>query len=149
MISPAKRRPPRAYRDEVPALPWTTVSNPADPAGACTIFAARLPLRHYREMPRLLWLTLRVRRQLTHTPGLLGYAIGMEIRHKTLWTSSAWAHRTGLAAFDQAAAHQTAKQVLRNAILAPTFAVWTCSLDQLPVSWQETRAHLEAVSKRS
>ena len=72
-----------------------------------------------------------------------------EIRHKILWTSSAWAHRTGLARFDQAAPHQTAKLALRSAILAPTFAVWTCPIDQLPVPWYETRARLGAVSKRS
>ena len=132
----------------MPALPWTTVSSAPNPAGACTIFAAQLPLRRYRQMPRLLLLTLRVRRQLNHTPGLLGYAIDLEIRHKTLWTSSAWTHRTGLAAFDQAAPHQTAKQTLRSAILAPTFAVWTQRIDQLPVPWHETRAHLRAVTKR-
>ena len=133
----------------MPALPWTTVSGPADPAGACTIFAAQLPLRSYRRLPRLLWLVLRVRRQLTHTPGLLGYTIDLEIRRKTLWTSSAWTHRAGLAAFDKAAPHRTAKQALRSAILAPTFAVWRCPVDQLPVPWQETRARLEAASKRS
>ena len=133
----------------MPALPWTTVSSLADPAGPCTIFAAQLPLRYYRQVPRLLWLTLRIRRQLTHTPGLLGYAIDLEIRHKTLWTSSAWTHRTGLAAFDQATPHQTAKQALRSAIFAPTFAVWTCPVDLLPVPWRETRARLRAISKRS
>jgi hypothetical protein len=133
----------------VPALPWTTVSSAPDPASACTIFAAQLPLRCYRKMPHLLWLTLRIRRRLAHTPGLLGYTVDLELRHKTLWTSSAWAHRTGLAAFDQAAPHQTAKHALRNAILPPTFAIWTCPVDQLPVSWHETRARLRAVSKRS
>jgi hypothetical protein len=100
-------------------------------------------------MPRLLWLTLRIRRHLTHTPGLLGYAFDLEIRHKTLWTCSAWAHRTGLAGFDQAAPHQSAKHALRGAILAPTFAVWTCPIDQLPVPWHETRARLRAASKTS
>ena len=133
----------------MPALRWTTVSSPSDATGACTIFAAQLPLRYYRQMPRLMWLTLRIRRQLTHTPGLLGYATDLEIRHKTLWTSSAWTHRTALAAFDQAAPHQTAKQALRNAILAPTFAVWTCRIDQLPVPRHEIRARLTAVNKRS
>jgi hypothetical protein len=131
----------------VPALPWTTVSNPPDPTGVCTIFAARLPLRCYCHMPRLLWLTLRIRHQLAHTCGLLGYAVDLEIRGKTLWTSSAWAYRAGLAAFDQAAPHRSAKQALRSAILTPTFAVWTCPIDHLPVPWHESRARLEAVGK--
>jgi hypothetical protein len=98
----------------VPALPWTTVNSPSEPAGVCTVFAAQLPLRFHRHMPRLLWLTVRIRRQLPHVPGLLGYAFDLEIRHKTLWTSSAWSHRTGLAGFDQAVPHQTAKQALER-----------------------------------
>ena len=133
----------------MPALPWTTVNSPPDPASACTIFAAQLPLRYYRKMPHLIWLTLRIRRRLAHTSGLLGYTLDLEIRHKTLWTSSAWNRRATLASFEQAAPHQTAKRALRNAILPPTFAVWTCPIDQLPVSWHETRARLRAVSKRS
>lgn len=133
----------------MPALPWTTVNSPPDLASACTIFAAQLPLRHYRRMPHLIWLTVRIRRRLAHTPGLLGYALDLEIRHKTLWTSSAWTRRAALAAFNQAAPHQSAKRALRSAILPPTFAVWTCSVDQLPVSWPETRARLSAVNKRS
>jgi hypothetical protein len=126
----------------VPSLAWITVSSPPDPTRACTIFAARLPLRFYRQMPRLLGLTLRIRRQLSDTPGLLGYAFDIEIRHKTLWTSSAWAHRTGLAGFDRTEPHQAAKRALRSAILSPTFVVWTCPIDHLPVPWPEIRARL-------
>ena len=133
----------------MPALPWTTVSSPCDPTGACTIFAAQLPLRCYRRIPHLLWLTLHIRRQLTHTPGLLGYTVDLEIRHKTLWTTSAWANRSCLARFDQATPHRTAKQALKSAILPPTFAVWTRPIDQLPVPWHEARARLTAADKRS
>jgi hypothetical protein len=96
-------------------------------------------------MPRLLWLTQRIRRQLSHTPGLLGYAFDFEIRHKTLWTSSAWAHRAGLASFDRSEPHQTARQALRSAILSPTFVVWTCPVDRLPVPWEDIRARLTAI----
>jgi hypothetical protein len=130
----------------VPASPWITVSSPPDPAGACTIFAARLPLRFYRQLPRLQWLTLRIRRRLNDTPGLLGYAFDLEIRHKTLWAGSAWAHRTGLADFDHSEVHLTAKRTLSGASLAPTFVVWTCPVDHLPVPWQEIRARLAAIS---
>jgi hypothetical protein len=133
----------------VPALPWTTVGTPASPVRACTIFATQLPLRSYRHLPRLLWLTLRIRRHITHSPGLLGYALDLEVRHKTLWTTSAWANRSGLAAFDRSAPHRTAKQALRSAILAPRFAVWTCPIDQLPVRRHETRARLKAVNNPS
>ena len=132
----------------MPTLPWTTVNTASDPAGACTVFAAQLRLRRYRQMPRLLWLTLRIRRQLAHTPGLLGYAFDLEIRQRTLWTSSAWTRRTALARFERGYPHQSAKLALRSAILPPAFAVWTCPIDRLPVPWRETHDRIRANSNR-
>jgi hypothetical protein len=126
----------------MPSLRWIGVSTPLDPNGACTIFAARLQLRSYRQMPRLLWLAIRIRSQLRASPGILGYAFDLDMRHKTLWTISAWSHRAGLARFDRTGAHSRARHTLRAVMLPPTFAVWTCPIDQLPVPWHETRARI-------
>ena len=93
----------------MPSRRWIGVSRPVDPNGACTIFAARLPLRSYRQMPRLLWLVIRIRSQLRASPGILGYAFDLDMRHKTLWTISAWSHRAGLARFERTGAHSRAK----------------------------------------
>ena len=131
----------------MPCLRWITVSSPADPAGACTIFAARLPLRSYRQMPRLLWFAIHVGTQLHRTPGLLGYTLDLELHQKTLWTASAWTHRGGLARFDRTGAHLKAKQALRAVMLPPTFAVWPYPIDQLPVPWHETRKRLIIASR--
>jgi hypothetical protein len=130
-------------------MPWTSVGRSPDTAGECTIFAARLPVRSYRQIPRLLWFALRIRRQLAHSPGLLGYTFALDMRPKTLWTTSAWAHRTGLAHFDRTAPHRTAKKSLSPGLLPSTFVVWTCPIDQLPVPWDETRARLGAARGRS
>jgi hypothetical protein len=126
----------------VPTLPWITVSRPADPAAACTIFAARLPVRSYRHVPRVLWSAFRIHRQLHHTPGIVGYAFDLEMGQKTLWTVSAWTDRGGLARFDRTAPHWTARHALRAVTLPSTFVVWTCRIDQLPVPWRETRRRL-------
>jgi hypothetical protein len=133
----------------MPAVPWISVSRPADPAGACTIFAARLPLRSYRHMPQLLWFTVRIRAQLRHTPAILGYAFDLEMRRKTLWTMSAWTDRAGLARFDRTDPHSAARQALRAVLLPSTFVVWTCPIDRLPVPWSETRERLSKASLRT
>ena len=131
----------------MPCQRWITVTSPADPAGACTIFAARLPLRSYRQMPRLLWFAIRVDHQLRRTPGLLGYTLDLEVHKKTLWAASAWTHRAGLTRFDRTGAHPKAKQTLRARMLPPTFAVWTYPIEQLPVPWHETRERLNIASR--
>jgi hypothetical protein len=129
----------------MPALRWTTVGRPPDPAGVCTVFAARLPLRSYRDVPRLVWFAVRVRRQLRSATAVLGYALRLRIRDKTLWTVSAWSHRGELARFARTEPHRAAKQALRSAMLPSTIVLWTCPVDRLPVSWHETHERIGAV----
>ncbi len=129
----------------MPALRWTTVSRPFAPAGACTVFGARLPLRSYRDVPRLVWFAVRIRWQLRRTTAVLGYALRLRIREKTLWTVSAWSDRTELARFDRTGPHRTAKQALRGAMLPSTLVLWTCAIDRLPISWHEAHVRISAV----
>jgi hypothetical protein len=100
-------------------------------------------------MPRLLWFAIRVGEQLGRTPGLLGYAMDLELRQATLWTASAWTHRAGLARFDRIGAHMSARQALRAALLPPAFAVWRYPIDQLPVPWHDIRERLISASRRA
>ena len=132
----------------MPALRWTTVGRPADPAGVCTVLAARLPLRSYRDVPRLFWYAVRIRRQLRRTRAVLGYAFMFRIRQKTLWTVSAWSHRAELARFDRTDPHRAAKQALRGAMLPSTLVLWTSPFDRLPISWHETHARITAAKAR-
>jgi hypothetical protein len=73
----------------MPKLPWASISEvPADTE--VTIMGSRLPLRSYRHIPRFLWATLRIRKQLARSQGLVGYALDAELTRKTFWTVSAW-----------------------------------------------------------
>jgi hypothetical protein len=149
VVSPVRTLARLAYRDFVLALPWTTVAGPPGSAGLCTIFAGRLPLRSFRDVPRLLWFVARIRRQLSHTPDVMGYAVALDIREKALWVVSAWSHRAGLARFDRTVPHRTAKVALRSATLPPTFVVWTWPADQLPVPWTETCTRVHEAANRA
>lgn len=133
----------------MPALRWTTVDRPPETAGVCTIFAARLPLRSYRHLPRLVWFAGRVRGQLRLAQGLLGFAFALRVQDKTLWTVSAWSHRTHLARFGRTAPHRTARYALRGAMLPSTLVVWTCPVRRLPVPWHEVQARVEAVGNET
>ncbi|MFJ2031128.1 hypothetical protein [Streptosporangium sp. NPDC087985] len=128
----------------MPALPWTTIRRPPDPATGCTVLAARLPLRSHRDIPRFLWWTLRIRRRLARTPGLVGYAFAADVLGKTFWAVSAWTHRAELGRFDRADPHRTAKGRLRAAMLPSTLVVWSCRADELPPPWEEARRRIAA-----
>ncbi|MDN5857469.1 MAG: hypothetical protein L0H84_02495 [Pseudonocardia sp.] len=126
-------------------LPWTAAPGPHRHL-RCTVFAARLPVRSWKDLPRVLRRALSLRRRLARTPGLIGHAVALHGR--AVWTVSAWTDRKALARFDRDAAHRDAKTALRPHLLPSTLAVWTCPIEDLPVPWAEVRARLAAVGPR-
>jgi hypothetical protein len=129
----------------MPALPWTTLAS-LDPDTECTVMASKLPLRSHRHVPRFLYRTILIRRQLAHTPGLAGYGLNADLRGKTFWTVSAWTRRTDLGRFDRTDPHKSAKDAIRPAMLPSTFVVWTCRASDLPIAWDEVARRIDAVS---
>ncbi len=73
----------------MPALPWLGVGTP-DPDADLIVMASRLPLRSHSDIPRFLRQTWRIRRQLSRSPGLLGYSLDAHLFARTFWTVSAW-----------------------------------------------------------
>lgn len=128
--------------DDVIALPWTTASTAPDPASACTVFAARLPLRSRRALPGAVRHAARIRRRLRAAPGLIGHTVAVDVAAATLWTVSAWDDRAALTRFERSAAHRAAKNDLRERLTPSTFAVWDCPVRDLPLRWTEIRNRL-------
>ena len=131
----------------MPPLPWTTVGT-ADPDTQVTVMASRLPLRHYRHIPGFLRWTLRIRRQLADSPGLVGYALDAQLLRKTFWTVSAWTGGPALRSFNAADPHGRAVEAIRAQMEPSTFVVWTIPARDLPVGWDEVRRRVEAARAR-
>jgi hypothetical protein len=142
LASAPKSRPVEAT---MPALPWTTFAT-IDPTTECTVMASRLPLRSHRDIPRFLLSTLRIRRQLANTPGILGYALDAHLIGKTFWTVSAWTSRADLGRFDRADPHARAKSAIRPVMRRSTFVFWNCPAADLPIRWDEVRRRIHAVA---
>jgi heme-degrading monooxygenase HmoA len=132
----------------MPALPWLRVST-AEPGVELTVMASRLPLRHYRHIPGFLRWTMRIRRQLSGTPGLVGYSLDARLLRKTFWTLSAWASREALDAFVRTNPHQAGMATIHPKMGQPTFAFWTASSEDLPLRWDEARRRLDEKHRRS
>lgn len=134
----------------MPALPWMTTTPDVDPATEVTVMGSLLPLRSHRSIPRLLRWTVRIRRQLASSPGLVGYALDAHLVRKELWTVSAWTGRPELRRFDRADPHHAAVEDVRPAMAPTTFVTWTTTAGELPVAWDEVRRRVgEARDRRA
>jgi hypothetical protein len=129
----------------MPALPWINLDK-ANHDADLTIMASKLPLRSHRHIPRFLWHTWLVHRQLARSPGLVGYSMDARLVGKTFWTISAWTNRPDLGGFERSSPHRTAKNAIRSAMLPSTFVMWTCRSDALPITWQEVRRRVESAA---
>jgi heme-degrading monooxygenase HmoA len=90
---------------------------------------------------------ISTRRGLAGAPGLIGYSLAVEIAGTTVWTVSAWTCRAALAAFDRTPAHRSAKSELREQMLPSTLVVWTCPVEELPVSWTDARCRVTSAGR--
>ena len=62
----------------MPALPWVGRQD-IDPDRDYVVMASRLPLKAHRYIPGFLRDTLRIRRQLARTEGLVAYALNAQL----------------------------------------------------------------------
>jgi hypothetical protein len=128
----------------VPRLPWTTIGT-VDRAHDYFVMASRLPLARHRDVPAFLRATRDIRRQLARADGLLGYGLDAKLLRRTFWTLSVWRDSDALNAFANANPHAIRVQGIRPLMNATTFATWTTSGAQLPVTWTEARRRIDDV----
>jgi hypothetical protein len=104
--------------------------------------ASRLPLRSYRFIPGFLRDTMRIRRQLGDTDGLVGYTLNAQLTRKTFWTFSVWADRASLDAFATADPHRTILQGLRPRMNPTRFEFFEVRGSEIPSNWDEMMARV-------
>jgi hypothetical protein len=123
----------------MPALPWVG-RQPIDPDREYVAMASRLPLKSHRSIPGFLNDTLRIRRQLAHTDGLVGYSLNAQLSRKTFWTFSVWADRASLDAFAATDPHHQIMQRLRPRMDETRFKFFAIPGSKLPMTWDEMMA---------
>jgi heme-degrading monooxygenase HmoA len=129
----------------MPALPWTTRTTP-QPDATYTVMGSRLPLRGYRFIPRFLAHTMKIRRQLAHADGLVGYALDARLLHKEFLTVSVWESKEHLERFARADPHAGITRTKHQRMGPSRFVFWTVTGADVPVPWDGVRARLHAGS---
>ena len=127
----------------MPALPWKQIETP-DPDTEYVVMGSSLPLRGYRFVPRFLAQSMRIRRQLAGTPGLVGYGLDARLLHKEFRTVSVWTSDEALARFARSQPHAGVTATKRRRMGASRFVTWTAPGSQVPVGWDVVDAHLSA-----
>ena len=133
----------------MPALPWRRYED-VPPDTECIVMGSRLPLKSYLRIPGFLGATLRIRRQLANTPGLIAYSLNAQLLRKTFWTVSVWSNRDQLEQFARTNPHRADTDRIRPAMRPTTFVFWTARADDVPIGWDEVRRRIdEENSKRT
>jgi hypothetical protein len=73
----------------VPTLPWTVCRYQPTADEPLHVLTSTLPLQRYRDVPRFLRWTLRIRKQLAAAEGAAGYSLDARLLRKTFYTLSA------------------------------------------------------------
>jgi hypothetical protein len=123
----------------MPALPWVQC-RALEPDTQYVAMASRLPLRGYRFVPGFLRDTLRIRRQLAGTEGLVGYGLNAELARKTFWTFSVWVDRHSLDSFAAAQPHREIIQRLRPRMNKSRFEFFNLPGRDIPNTWDQMTA---------
>jgi hypothetical protein len=125
----------------MPALPWTEL-RPIEPDHDYVAMASRLPLKSYLAVPGFLRKTMKIRRQLAQTKGLVAYALNARILVKTFWTFSVWQDRDSLQQFAATDPHHDIVEQLRPQMSPTKFDFFTVSGAQLPLGWDQITARV-------
>ena len=123
----------------MPALPWVK-GHPIDADGDYVAMASYLPLKSYRSIPGFLRDVLRIRRQLAHTPGLVGYALNAQLARKTFWTFSVWDDQASIDTFAATDPHQRITRALQPRMGTTKFEFFPIAGSALPMTWKQMKA---------
>ena len=122
-------------------LPWKTLTAP-DSNKEYLALLSFLPLKHYRTIPKFLWLTLKTQRQLRKSRGLIGYSLHAEPLRRQFWTLSVWEDYESLMDFVGEAPHSKIMQALAPRMGKTRFVHWKVKARDIPPGWEEAKTRM-------
>jgi hypothetical protein len=126
----------------MPALPWT--NGPYNPTGdgELHVLTSTLPLTRYRDVPRFLRWTMRIRKQLATADGCAGYSLDARVLRKTFNTLSAWQDRDAMNRFVRSGRHAAMLADMAGRLGQSTFVESSTRPDGLPLDWAAAKQRL-------
>ena len=126
--------------------PWKKIAR-ASTNGEYLALLTHLPLKKHRMIPRFLWLTLAIQKQLASAPGILGYALRAKLLQKDFWTLSAWLDEKSLMEFTAHIPHSQVMKALAPHMGSTNFTRWKVAGSELPLGWDAAMQHAKPEAK--
>src|SRR5215831_13298373 len=104
-------------------MPWRSFRVP-DPGREYLALLTYLPLKRLRALPRFLWYTAKVQRQLSNARGLIEYSMEMRLWSLQFWTLSVWEDEEMLQQFVSRLPHAAMMQALASHMASTNFLRW-------------------------
>lgn len=123
--------------------PWKTLQQ-LDPDREYLAVVTDIPPRRFSSTRRLFRGASAVKKQLSNTPGVVGYSLVARPVRKQYLTLSVWTGEEALAAFARSQAHGEAMRELGPEMAPSTFVRWTISGRDGRPSWREGVRRLDA-----
>ena len=133
----------------MPALPWTVCSYRPHEDDSLHVLTSTLPLRSYRDVPRFLRWTLRIRKQLADADGAAGYSLDARLLRKTFYTLSAWSSAEAMNTFVHSGHHASMLVDMGGRLGEPVFVESSATPAELPLHWDAAKQRLADARTRN
>ena len=131
----------------MPTLPWKNL-RPAEPGREYLLVANRTAVDRYRVIPKFLLQSMRVRRQILRTPGVVGFSMRAQLLRKTFLTVSAWEDTEARNRFLTAAPHTAIAAHFLPSLRDPVRFERPAIGTQLPPRWRDVIHSLDTAGER-
>lgn len=118
-----------------------------DPDREYLAVATLIELRSVWSLPSLEWHTLRIHRQLSRSPGLVGFSVRGRFPYH-YWTLSAWTDGKALHGFVRGGEHRAVMPTFRRRMRDFTHVRWKVRGSALPLQWTVGLSRLDAMAAR-
>ncbi len=115
-------------------MPWKNIT-PINAKGEYLALLTYLPLRKHRTIPRFLWSTFAIQKQLAGSEGILGYALRAKPLQKNFWTMSAWLDEKSWMGFTVRIPHSEVMKALAPLMGRTKFTRWRVAGSEIPLRW--------------
>jgi hypothetical protein len=115
-------------------MPWKKIT-PINVKGEYLALLTYLALKKHRAIPRFLWSTFAIQKQLAGSAGILGYALRAKPLQKNFWTVSASLDEKSLMDFALRIPHSGVMKDLAPDMGPTKFTRWKVTGSEVPLSW--------------
>jgi hypothetical protein len=126
-----------------PPRPWTQRAS-VEPEREYQAFTSRFFLKSMIRVPAFLASSFRIMKQANTAPGIIGWALGIDILRREFYTLSAWKDAESLRRFVRDGSHKDALQLFEKDLRRKTILVYYKVLGHdLPLTWKDAIARQE------